>query len=64
MEIPQTTHRYVAGIVQSRVRSLQRHMVQTMMWSNQRFAELLFELDLARRIGAPVVIPELLEPTT
>ena len=43
-------------------RSLQTHLVENDA-VRAAFAELSFEIDLARQMGAPALAPELLEPT-
>ena len=63
MELPQTTHQHLASIGQSLGRSLQRHVVENDAVQSA-FAELAFELELARKMGGPVIMSELLEPTS
>ncbi len=62
MEIPQTTHPHLASIGQSLGRSLQRHLVQNDAVQSA-FAELAFELELARQMSGPVIMSEVLEST-
>lgn len=62
MELPQTTHPHLASIGQSLVRSLRRNLVDNPAVSSA-FAELAFELQLARQMGSPVAAPNLLEQT-
>lgn len=62
VEIPKTTHPHLASIGQSLGRSLQRHVVENDAVQSA-FAELAFELELARQMGGPVTVAELLEPT-
>lgn len=62
MELPETSHPHLASIGQSISRSLQRHLVENDV-VRSAFSELAFELDLARKMGGPVIVAELLEPT-
>ena len=62
MDIPRTTHPHLASIGQSLTKSMQRHLVENET-VRSAFAELAFELDLARHVEAPVVRAELLEST-
>ena len=57
------THPHLASIGDSLGRSLKRHVVDNDVVKSA-FAELVFELELARRMSAPVFVPELLEPTS
>lgn len=63
VDIPQTTHPHLASIGSSLGRSLHRHVVENETVKSA-FAELAFEVKLARQMSAPVLVPELLEPTS
>ena len=62
VELPNTSHSQLASIGQSLGRSLQRHLVDNDVVKSA-FAELAFEIQLARQMSAPVLVSELLEPT-
>ncbi len=62
MDYPQTAHPHLASIGQTLKRSLHRNLVENQVVQSA-FAELAFELELARQMGNPVHVTGMLEPT-
>ena len=57
------THPHLASIETCLGRSLQRHVVENDV-VRSAFAELAFELELARQMSAPALVSEMFEPTS